>query len=141
MKQNLQQSLPNAQELRIVGGTYPTPPARAAVAKACSFAFMAALALALAGPQLAIMPPFMVNFLNQQRGMVIGGGFLLNIVGNSLGQTGAYEVTLDGELIFSKLATGSVPPVEEVRRIILEKTLLEKYGNTAAAASTGEDAE
>lgn len=139
MKQQLQHSLPNAQDLRIVGGTYPTPPARAAVAKACSFSFLAALAVAIAGPQMAFLPPVVINFLTQQRGMVIGGGFLLNMIGNSLSQTGAYEVSLDGTLIFSKLQTGSVPAVEEVRRIILEKTLLEKYGDKAAASTNDGD--
>lgn len=124
----------------MVGNTYPTPPARAAVAKACSVSFLAALALALGGPQLAFLPPTVINFLNQQRGMVIGAGFLLNMVGNSLSQTGAYEVSLDGTLIYSKLQSGTVPTVDELRRIILEKTLLDKYGDNADATAHGGDA-
>ncbi|CAC9543553.1 Rdx family protein [Leishmania donovani] len=135
MKQQLQRTLPNAQEVRIVGGTYPTPPARALAAKACSTAFLASLGVALAGQQLVFLPPTVLNFIAQQRGMLIGAGFLLNMVGGALGQTGAFEVSLDGELIFSKLQAGAVPTVAEIRRIVLQKTLLDKYGDSSAASS------
>lgn len=135
MKQQLQRLLPNAQEVRIVGGTYPTPPARALAAKVCSTAFLASLGVALAGQQLAFLPPTVLNFIAQQRGMLIGAGFLLNMVGGALGQTGAFEVSLDGELIFSKLQAGAVPTVAEIRRIVLQKTLLDKYGDNSAASS------
>lgn len=139
MKEKLQLSLPNAQEVRIVGATYPTPPLRAAVAKGCSIAFLGSLALALAGPQMAFLPVAVLNFLVQQRGMVIGTGFMLNMIGNSLSQTGAYEVSLDGTLIFSKLQSGSVPSIEDVRRAILEKTLLEEYGEAAGVPPRGDN--
>ncbi|KPI83801.1 hypothetical protein ABL78_7149 [Leptomonas seymouri] len=134
MKLQLQRSLPNANEVRFVGDTYPTPPIRAAIARACSFTFLGALAFALAGPQMTFLPPNVINFIGQQRGMVIGAGFMLNMVGNALSQTGAYEVSLDGELIYSKLQSGSVPSVEWVRRTLLEKTLLEEYGDEHAGA-------
>lgn len=123
----------------MVGSTYPTPPLRAAIAKACSIAFLGALTLALAGPQMAFLPATVLNFIGQQRGMVIGAGFMLNMVGNSLSQTGAYEVSLDGNLIYSKLQSGSVPTVEEMRRIILEKTLLAMYGDKPAADASPSD--
>ncbi|KPA85998.1 hypothetical protein ABB37_00286 [Leptomonas pyrrhocoris] len=139
MKVQLQRSLPNSKEMRIVGATYPTPPLRAAIGRACSFAFMGTLALALAGPQMGFLPPTVVNFIGQQRGMMIGAGFMLNMVGNSLTQTGAYEVSLDGELIYSKLQTGAVPSVEEMRRIILEKTLLEDYGDKSTDTKPSND--
>lgn len=135
MKQQLQRTLPNAQEVRIVGGTYPTPPARALAAKVCSTAFLASLGVALAGQQLVFLPPTVLNFIAQQRGMLIGAGFLLNMVGGVLGQTGAFEVSLDGELIFSKLQAGAVPTVAEIRRIVLQKTLLDQYGDSSEASS------
>ncbi|XQJ31046.1 Selenoprotein T, putative [Leishmania guyanensis] len=132
MKQQLQRVLPNAGDVQIVGGTYPTPPARALAAKVCSTAFLASLGMALAGGQLAFLPPAALNLIVQQRGMLVGTGFLLNMIGSSLTQTGAFEVTLDGELIFSKLQAGAVPTVEVMRRIILQKTLLDKYGDNSA---------
>lgn len=135
MKQQLQQQLPNAQDVRIVGGTYPTPPARALAAKLFSTAFMVSLGVALAGQQLTFLPATVRNFIGQQRGMIVGGGFMLNMVGSSLGQTGAFEVTLDGKLIYSKLKAGTVPTVTEVRRTILEMTLLEKFSDDAGAAT------
>ncbi|TPP44385.1 Rdx family protein [Leishmania donovani] len=103
--------------------------------EACSTAFLASLGVALAGQQLVFLPPTVLNFIAQQRGMLIGAGFLLNMVGGALGQTGAFEVSLDGELIFSKLQAGAVPTVAEIRRIVLQKTLLDKYGDSSAASS------
>ncbi|KAG5466695.1 hypothetical protein LSCM1_00865 [Leishmania martiniquensis] len=135
MKQQLQRTLPNAQDVRIVGSTYPTPPLRALAARVCSTAFLASLGIALAGQQLAFLPATVLNFVAQQRGMLIGAGFLLNMIGGALLQTGAFEVTLDGELIFSKLQAGAVPSVTELRRIVLQKTLLDKYGGGSASSS------
>ncbi|GET92618.1 hypothetical protein, conserved [Leishmania tarentolae] len=135
MKQQLQRMLPNAEDVRIVGGTYPTPPARALAAKMCSTAFLASLGVALAGQQLVFLPPTALNFIAQQRGLLIGAGFLLNMVGSALSQTGAFEVTLDGELIFSKLQAGAVPTAAEIRHIVLQKTLLDKYGDRSATSS------
>ncbi|KAG5492528.1 hypothetical protein JKF63_01106 [Porcisia hertigi] len=135
MKQQLQRTLPNAEDVAIVGGTYPTPPARALVATVCSTAFLASLGLALAGQHLAFLPPAVLNFVAQQRGPLVGTGFLLNMIGGALAQTGAFEVTLDGELIFSKLQAGAVPSTAEIRRVILQRTLLDRYGGDSTASS------
>ena len=49
---------------------------------------------------------------------LIGGYFLLNMIQNAVSSTGAFEVYLDNQLIFSKLSTGRVPNVHELVRYL-----------------------
>ena len=52
------------------------------------------------------------------------GFFLMNSISSSLKTSGAYEVTVNGELIFSKLKTGAIPSLEFLVREIIRVTSL-----------------
>lgn len=129
MAAELTRSLPNHQDIDIYGGNYPVAPAKQMLANVCRMSFMASLGLGLFGNQLgAVLPPAVMRLVADNKGALMMGGFILNIVGSNLAQSGAFEVTLDGEVIYSKLEAGKVPPVELLREIILQRTLLDVYG-------------
>lgn len=129
MQADLIRMLPNVEDIRITGSTYPTPPLRAVVGHLCTIAFLVALGVAIGGAQLPFLSPNIKQVIQQRRGAIIGAGFLLNMIGSSLLQTGAYEVILDGEVIFSKLSQGAVPSSDQIYHMVVEKTLLTKYGS------------
>ncbi|KAH9597400.1 Selenoprotein [Trypanosoma melophagium] len=105
---------------------YPVGPLRESLASLCSIGFIIALALGFAAPYFsAVLPPILIPWVMEHRGMIIAGGFLLNIIGSNLLQSGAFEVYLDNTLIYSKLQSGSVPPADALARIILEKIAAE----------------
>lgn len=122
------QHLPNVDEIEFVGETYPLSPIRTLAARACSLGFVAAVAVGAFGQHLPLnLPPEVMDFVEQRKSFVIGGGFALNILGGKLSQSGAFEIYIDGKLMWSKLETGQVPEVHAIEKLVLEKTLLEKY--------------
>ncbi|AAZ11202.1 hypothetical protein, conserved [Trypanosoma brucei gambiense DAL972] len=64
--------------------------------------------------------------------MVVGAGFMMNMVASSLLQSGAFEVYLNGSLIYSKLETGAVPTAETLADHILRQII----SGTAAGTRT-----
>lgn len=54
------------------------------------------------------------KMLDDNRNMVIGGLFLLNTLSAQMLSSGAFEVYLNDELIFSKLVAGRVPSAEDI---------------------------
>lgn len=110
-------------KLQIDGAHYPPGPVNELIGQICSYAFMATIAVAV-GLGNVILPQEYARWVENNRGMVIGAGFVLNMIGNALLQTGAYEIMLDGEVIFSKLKTGQIPNPATVAAIIRSKVLL-----------------
>ncbi|ORC83346.1 uncharacterized protein TM35_000751130 [Trypanosoma theileri] len=105
---------------------YPVGPLRQFIASLCSVGFITALALGIAAPYFSsVLPPAVMAWVTDHRGMIIAGGFLLNMIGANLLQSGAFEVYLDDTLIYSKLQRGAVPPADALARIILEKIAAE----------------
>ena len=49
--------------------------------------------------------------------MAFCGVFFMNSMANSLTTTGAFEVLLDGEVVYSKLETGRMPNGRQVRSL------------------------
>lgn len=105
--------------LQITGANYPAPPLKAAAGQAVSALQMLLVALGLAGPLVLRLaglerpPEWLARAL--QPSALIGAYFVLNMVGTSLTQTGAFEVTLDGQLLYSALQSGGrVPSVQYI---------------------------
>lgn len=122
MKQLLQAEFPGVE---VTLGNYPVPALRAALSKALSAAQMACIAVAVGGDQLlpmaGIQPPFPQWYLKVQQnrvGAAMGAWVIGNSLNNMLISTGAFEVYVDGNLAFSKLAANRMPSVDEVRAAV-----------------------
>lgn len=59
-----------------------------------------------------------VRWLEENRGAVFAAGFLMNIMAGKLRESGAFELYLDDQLIFSKLQTGGIPPFDHVVALV-----------------------
>jgi len=112
-------------ELEIKGEYYPLSPLRAVVGSSLTYSGYAVLAFTIIGTSvlgaLGMVEPPWLKKLREQRWPLLALFFLANTLGSSVRTSGAYEVTLNNELIFSKLKTGAVPAVgalaKEVARI------------------------
>jgi selT/selW/selH-like putative selenoprotein len=60
-------------------------------------------------------------WLQENKMYAMIGYFLINNLSASLLSTGAYEVLLNDKLVFSKIATGRPPAVEELVAILADK--------------------
>lgn len=121
--------LPNAEELNITVTEYPVPLFRKIAHNMCKVTFVACLGVSFVGQQL--LPPAVMEHINQRRGLLLSTGFLLNALSGSLSQTGAFDLYVDGELMYSKMEVGKLPASMDVNRIILEKTLLHFWENVS----------
>ncbi|KAG5490987.1 hypothetical protein JIQ42_00873 [Leishmania sp. Namibia] len=128
-------SLPNLADFTIIGQAYPMSSDRVLISKALQGAFFATLGLALMADQLKFIPESARGALRQRRGLIISTGFLLNVLSRAALQNSAFEVFLDGELIYSGLeAGGRLPTAELLSNQLLERTLLRDYHAATMAA-------
>jgi|TARA_B110000090_G_C13269791_1_gene403675 selT/selW/selH-like putative selenoprotein len=115
--------------LQIVGGNFDPGPMRQAIATLASYLWLAGLGFAFFGhiifnflgmkdPERL---PAWYNYLQKNKTACLIGLFVLNNMGNSQLATGAFEIILDGELIYSKLGNGNVPKPETLAALLLEK--------------------
>ena len=81
---------------------------------------MAAMAFAVIGEQACAalgfaLPAAVAQQLQEKRfAILMGAWFVGNTLTNSLTNTGAFEVLYGTDVIFSKLATGSMPTIEQI---------------------------
>ncbi|CCW64871.1 unnamed protein product [Phytomonas sp. EM1] len=128
IKKYLEANLPNIQDVRILGFNYPIPFFRLLVGRLCTFMFFISFAIGAVGQHLRSLLPVRVHeYIVQKRAFVIGFGIMLNLLGNSLMQSGAFEVYINDELVYSKLLEGKAPSSQDVYKLTLEKTLLRDY--------------
>jgi selT/selW/selH-like putative selenoprotein len=103
--------------LQISGGNFPVGQLREALGSIFSFCFMASIALVF-GAGKFFLPADIAALVDQNKTFVIFGGFLCNILGGACLQSGAFEVYLDGKLIFSKLETGGIPDPMQLVQLV-----------------------
>ena len=84
-----------------------------ALAQVTQLVFFGGIALSIFG-QRVLPTPDMQQFVQENKMGIMGGCFLLKILGDNLIQTGAFEVHVDGVLVFSKLTSGQVPTVQGI---------------------------
>lgn len=116
--------------VKFVGSQYPVPPLRLAASQFCTLSFMGLLATAFLGermfPDIINGPPsnndhlliHAFRYIVSNKGSVIAGGFLLNTIGGSISQTGAFEVYVNDELVYSKLERGTAPTPQQMKDLI-----------------------
>jgi thioredoxin reductase-like selenoprotein T len=100
-------------------------PEKQLMAKVCGFIQMFLLAFVIAGETickaLGIQTPEFVKTLQSNPWLY---GFMVFFLGNniqsSLNTTGAFEIFIDDHLVYSKLATGKMPNMNEVLAIFQE---------------------
>jgi len=85
------------------------------IASMVGYAQMAGFAVAFFGPAifgaLSMPQPEWATYMQENKGLAIGGFFMGNIVVGNLVQTGAFEIYLGAELVHSKIASGVLPDV------------------------------
>jgi selT/selW/selH-like putative selenoprotein len=107
-------------ELRghIVGGLYPPPAYAVTIANLASYLWFGGIFLMVGGSavlnKLGIPVPDFVRQLENNRLPVFLGLFMLNNLANGLVSTGAFEVYLDDQLVFSKLEAKRFPAANDV---------------------------
>ncbi|GIL45255.1 hypothetical protein Vafri_2558 [Volvox africanus] len=106
--------------IEVHGTPYPLPAWKRPIVTATQAIQMTALAFCMSGDyffrQLDIQPPawYMQNVMANRFGSAMGVWFVGNMLITNLQNTGAFEVYFDGKLIFSKLAEGRMPVVQEL---------------------------
>eukprot|EP01136_Pigoraptor_vietnamica_P027384 Opistho-1_new@83613 len=110
--------------LTIVGGNYPPHPTNVLLSRLVTVFQFAFIILLVAGdyifPRLGMAPPAFYVYLSERKMMAVALTFFLgNQISGGLLSTGAFEISLDGHTIFSKLAENRVPSIEEVAERIM----------------------
>eukprot|EP00244_Chara_vulgaris_P014886 TRINITY_DN966_c0_g1_i1.p1 TRINITY_DN966_c0_g1~~TRINITY_DN966_c0_g1_i1.p1 ORF type:complete len:141 (+),score=22.48 TRINITY_DN966_c0_g1_i1:589-1011(+) len=99
----------------IADTTYPAPWRNRMMANFVGAGQFAAIGIGLIGDRLplpvqSVIPQGILDLARQNKGMFLGGAFVLgNMLRSALLTTGAFEVYYDGKLIFSKLEQGRFP--------------------------------
>jgi len=90
----------------------------AMLAQAGQVVYLAGMAFLLMGnfilTSLGIPVPALYTKLQDNKLMAIGGLFLFNSLMQQLVLTGAFEIHLNGQEIFSKLKEGRMPTIDEL---------------------------
>mmetsp|Transcript_1588 Transcript_1588/g.2166 ORF Transcript_1588/g.2166 Transcript_1588/m.2166 type:complete len:141 (-) Transcript_1588:584-1006(-) len=85
------------------------------IASFVGYAQAAGFAVAFFGPAifgaLSMPQPEWATYMQENKGLAIGGFFMGNIITGNLVQTGAFEIYLGPELLHSKIGTGVLPDV------------------------------
>jgi selT/selW/selH selenoprotein domain len=115
----------NYPMINISGSEYPASPEKVFLGKALTFVQYGLFAILLFGDQifaaLKITPPAIYYKLREKKMMA---GMMIFFLGNNLHSmltsTGAFEITLDGQLVFSKLASGRMPSIADIDAILAD---------------------
>lgn len=111
----------------IVGSTYPTSAGAQALATILTIIQWAGIVLVLTGDTafqtLGIQTPELLRSLLDNKLMLVGVFFIAGQLASKVSASGAFEISLDGELIHSKLETGGVLRVEHLVELLREKGL------------------
>ncbi len=124
--------------LDVQGGNYPPPFWKQSVGTLLTYTQYALMAWLFLGStlfgMLGIQEPAVLTRLRANRMALLGGYFGMSFLSTQLLSTGAFEVLLNGRTIFSKLATGRPPSVQDVATALVQAGLV---ADPAAATAYG----
>jgi thioredoxin reductase-like selenoprotein T len=110
-------------EISVTGGEYPAEPNKVLMARIIQAVQYGVMALLLAGPTIfatigrpvpeALEKMFESRWMYLMLALFLGG----NLQSSCL-QTGAFEIYVDGKLIFSKLATGKMVQMSQIGKLL-----------------------
>ena len=66
------------------------------------------------------LPESASKFIEANQMAILGGCFLCNMIAGNLLNTGAFEITYDGVLVWSKIETGRFPQLAELTDVLKE---------------------
>lgn len=118
-------------ELKIEVTNYPVESTRALLAQALSLAKFAFLGIVIANIQVHTMlgieqPPQFLLWAWENKGYACMMAFFIgNAIENGLTSTGAFEIYLSGDKIWSKLESGRIPSQGEFMKMINDNMALE----------------
>ena len=125
--------------LRVEGSTHSPGALKEGAAAALTAAGYASLAYMALGSQLlaplGLAEPAWLAQQREARWPPMVAFFVLNQLGSGLKSTGAYEVSLNGQLLHSKLASGEVPSLARLAHLVQQATGLAP--DAAVAAQVG----
>lgn len=126
MRQFLEKNYPDLRG-NVQGANYPAPDYAANVIQAVGMIQFATVLLLFFPGQIcralgyAEPPEFMLT-LQQNQMTVFLSLFLMSSYAQNLANTGAFEISVNGKMIFSKLDEGRLPTIQEV------STLMSQFG-------------
>lgn len=110
-------------KLYVTGSEYPIPPSKALLAKLLSFVQYGLYALVFAGQiifqKLGMAPPAIYTKLTKNK--VLAFFFIMTVfnqLNTMLTSTGAFEVTIENRLVYSKLEAGRLPTMGDLTDIL-----------------------
>ena len=102
----------------VFGEVYPPHPVSVMIAQVASYVWFAGIALMLGGTvifeKLGMPVPQIIVQMNNNKPVAFFLLFVMNSLANSLIATGAFEIYVNDDLIFSKLQTGRFPNGDEL---------------------------
>lgn len=102
----------------IEGGYYPLPPTNQLIASVAQYVYMGGLFYLFGGTYIfqhfGIQEPEFLQPIQQNKVAAFGALFMINMIGANFARTGAFEVFVDGELVFSKLQTNRFPTINDM---------------------------
>jgi len=107
----------------VVGSVYPPGPFKSFIAQMCSIIFLVGLATMIAGRflgeslNIAALTD-LARKMNENQMQSIMLIFMANIIGGQMLATGAFEIFLEDDLIFSKIQTGGLPQLDQIVEIV-----------------------
>jgi selT/selW/selH-like putative selenoprotein len=110
----------NYPELKgsIIGDVYPPPWYALWISSICGWIWLGGIILIFAGSNLCqsfgIREPQLLTWINNNKIQTFMVLFMMNNVASSMLSTGAFEVYLDGNLVFSKLEMKRFPQPQDI---------------------------
>ncbi|CAM9408316.1 unnamed protein product [Ectocarpus fasciculatus] len=105
----------------VYGGIHPPPMHAQYIAQIATMSWFGGIIMMFGGESifsaLGMAPPQFYRVLQDNKGMTMVGLFVFNSIGNSMLSTGAFEIYVDGELVFSKLKEGRFPNGQIIKQI------------------------
>lgn len=99
--------------LAIDAENYPPTPLNAGLAQALNLLFWILIISYFVGPQ-RMFPAAIADWYQQNSSILMMAGVFCMFASGKLMQTGAFEVLVDDQVIFSKLETGRLPVFPEL---------------------------
>jgi len=122
LKKFLESRFPELNRHNIHGMVHPPTPTAELVGQVIGAIWFVGIALLFGGnyifSMIGIPEPSWYQTVKGNPVGVFVGLFLLNNVGGALMQTGAFEVYLNNELVYSKLQTGRMPNGDDIIRAL-----------------------
>eukprot|EP01041_Mallomonas_annulata_P007459 gene7459-15258_t len=114
-------------ENNIRGENYPVPFPANVIGIVTTYLWWIGMGLFISGDAvldtLGIPHPAIYNKMKDNKAVVLMALFMASTIGSNMTKTGAFEIILDGEVLFSRLETGRMPTIDEIIQILNSKEL------------------